>query len=123
MNRDPRVLALLEGLRDSTVSIYFVPDLFAFNLIQARFDLINGIPLVAVRESPFYGVRALAKRLTDVLVAGAATLLLAPVLLLVALGVRLTSPGPDRVPAEALRPRWQGHHGLQISLDDRHRGR
>jgi putative colanic acid biosynthesis UDP-glucose lipid carrier transferase len=94
MNRDPRVVALLEGLRDSTVSIYFVPDLFSFNLIQARFDLINGIPLVAVRESPFYGVRALAKRLTDVLIAGAATLILAPVLAFVAAGVRITSPGP-----------------------------
>jgi putative colanic acid biosynthesis UDP-glucose lipid carrier transferase len=94
MTRDPRVLSLLEGLRDSTVSIYFVPDLFAFNLIQGRFDLINGIPLFAVRESPFYGVRALAKRLTDIAVAGVATLILAPLLLLVAAGVRITSPGP-----------------------------
>ena len=94
MTRDQRVLDLLEGLRDSTVSIYFVPDLFAFNLIQGRVDLINGIPLVAVRESPFYGVRSLAKRLTDILIAGCATLLLSPVLLLVALGVRVTSPGP-----------------------------
>jgi len=94
MTRDQRVLDLLEGLRDSTVSIYFVPDLFAFHLIQGRVDLINGIPLVAVRESPFYGVRALTKRLTDILIAGAATLLLSPVLLLVAVGVRATSHGP-----------------------------
>jgi putative colanic acid biosynthesis UDP-glucose lipid carrier transferase len=94
MNHDPRVLALLEGLRDSTVSIYFVPDLYSFNLIQARFDLIGGIPLVAVRESPFYGVRALAKRLTDIAVGGVATLMLAPVLAFVAIGVRITSPGP-----------------------------
>jgi putative colanic acid biosysnthesis UDP-glucose lipid carrier transferase len=94
MTRDQRVLDLLEGLRDSTVSIYFVPDLFAFNLIQGRVDLINGIPLVAVRESPFYGVRSLVKRLTDILIAGCATLLLSPILLLVALGVRVTSPGP-----------------------------
>jgi putative colanic acid biosynthesis UDP-glucose lipid carrier transferase len=94
MTRDQRVLDLLEGLRDSTVSIYFVPDLFAFNLIQGRVDLINGIPLVAVRESPFYGVRSLAKRLTDILIAGSATLLLSPVLAGVALGVRITSPGP-----------------------------
>ena len=94
MTRDQRVLDLLEGLRDSTVSIYFVPDLFAFNLIQGRIDLINGIPLLAVRESPFYGVRSLAKRLTDILIASAATLVLSPVLLLVALGVRATSPGP-----------------------------
>ena len=47
-----------------------------------------------MRESPFYGVRALAKRLTDILIAGAALLLLSPLLLLVALGVRVTSPGP-----------------------------
>jgi len=94
MTRDQRVVDLLEGLRDSTVSIYFVPDLFAFNLIQGRVDLINGIPLVAVRESPFYGVRSLVKRLTDIVIAGSATLLLSPVLVLVALGVRVTSPGP-----------------------------
>ena len=94
MTREPRVIALLESLRDSTVSIYFVPDLFAFNLIQGRVDMIDGIPLVAVRESPFYGVRSLAKRLTDIAVAGTATLLLSPVLLLVAVGVRVSSPGP-----------------------------
>jgi len=94
MNREPRVMAMLGALRDSTVSIYFVPDLFVFNLIQARFDLINGIPLVAVCESPFYGVRGLAKRLTDIVVSGSAILLLSPLLLLIALGVRTTSPGP-----------------------------
>jgi putative colanic acid biosynthesis UDP-glucose lipid carrier transferase len=94
MNRGPRMTTMLDALRDSTVSIYFVPDLFVFNLIQARFDLINGIPLVAVCESPFYGVRGLVKRLIDIAVSGSAIMLLSPVLLLVALGVRLTSPGP-----------------------------
>jgi putative colanic acid biosysnthesis UDP-glucose lipid carrier transferase len=94
MRRDPRVVKLLEGLRDSTVSIYFLPDIFAFNLIQGRFDMINGIPIVAVRETPFYGVHALAKRFTDLVISGAATLLLAPVLLFVAAGVKITSPGP-----------------------------
>lgn len=94
MHRDPRVLGLLDSLRDSTASIYFVPDLFVFNLIQARFDLINGIPLVAVCESPFYGVRGLAKRLTDILISGLGILVISPLLLALALAVRLTSPGP-----------------------------
>jgi putative colanic acid biosysnthesis UDP-glucose lipid carrier transferase len=94
MNRDPRVLALLEALRDSTVSIYFVPDLFVFNLVQARFDLVHGIPLVAVCESPFYGIDGMAKRLTDMLVAASLIVLISPLLLAVALGVRLSSPGP-----------------------------
>ena len=111
MNRGPRVLQLLEGLRDSTVSIYFVPDIFAFNLIQGRFDLVDGIPLVAVRETPFYGVRAILKRVTDMLVAGVATLLLAPVLAFVAAGVKLTSPGPV-----IFRQRRYGLDGKSITV-------
>ena len=94
MRREPRVLQLLDALRDSTVSVYFVPDLDQFHLIQPRFDRIGGIPLLAVRESPFYGMRGLAKRLFDLLVAGTATLLLVPVLAAIAVGIRLSSPGP-----------------------------
>jgi putative colanic acid biosynthesis UDP-glucose lipid carrier transferase len=94
MNRSPRIIALLDSLRDSTASIYFAPDLFMFNLVQARMDLVNGIPVVAVRESPFYGVHGAAKRICDFLIAALFLLLLAPLLLAVAVGVRLSSPGP-----------------------------
>ena len=94
MNRNPRILAMLEELHDSTASIYFVPDLFAFNLIQARFDILSGIPIVAVRETPFYGASWLVKRVSDVLIASSALLLLIPVLLVVAAAIRLDSRGP-----------------------------
>lgn len=94
MNNDRRVQALLDSLRDSTVSIYFVPDLFVFNLIQARLDHLSGIPVVAVRESPFYGIRGFAKRISDIAIAGAVAAVISPVLLAVAAGVRLNSPGP-----------------------------
>ena len=94
MRREPRVLQILDALRDSTASIYFVPDLGEFNLIQPRFDLLGGIPLLAVRESPFYGIRGLTKRLFDLLVGGLATMLLAPALAIIAAAIRLTSPGP-----------------------------
>src|SRR6185295_8877236 len=45
MAREARILELLETLRDSTASIYFVPDVSVANLIQARIDFVNGIPL------------------------------------------------------------------------------
>lgn len=90
----PRIFDLLNSLRDSTASIYFVPDLKVFELVQPRFELVDGIPVIAVCESPYYGVRGLAKRVSDVCIAGSALLLLSPVLLAVALGVRLSSPGP-----------------------------
>jgi len=94
MSRDARITSLLNALHDSTASIYFVPDLFAFNLIQARFDILGGVPVVAVRETPFYGAAWLAKRISDVGIALAALLLLIPVLAVVAAAIRLDSRGP-----------------------------
>jgi putative colanic acid biosysnthesis UDP-glucose lipid carrier transferase len=94
MTREARILELLSALRDSTVSIYFVPDVSIASLIQARVDLVNGIPVVGVCESPFYGLRGVAKRASDLVLAGLLLLLLWPVFTAVALGVRLSSPGP-----------------------------
>jgi putative colanic acid biosynthesis UDP-glucose lipid carrier transferase len=94
MTPNPRIAQLLQSLQDSTVSIYFAPDLFTFDLIQARVDVIGGMPIVAVRESPFYGARAMVKRLCDLSVALPTLLLSLPLLLFMALGVRLSSPGP-----------------------------
>jgi putative colanic acid biosysnthesis UDP-glucose lipid carrier transferase len=111
MNRDPRVLKLLDALRDSTCSIYFVPDLFTFNLIQARFDLIDGVPLVAVCESPFYGMRGIAKRCCDIAVAMTALLLILPLLLVVAVAIRLDSPG-----AVIFRQKRYGLDGKEITV-------
>ncbi|MGH8264739.1 MAG: undecaprenyl-phosphate glucose phosphotransferase [Steroidobacteraceae bacterium] len=90
----PRLMRLVESLRDSTASIYFVPDLASFEMVQPHFDLVEGIPVIAVCDSPFYGVRALAKRMSDIAVAAIALVLLAPVTLAVAIGVKLSSPGP-----------------------------
>lgn len=94
MTPHPRIVELLNSLRDSTASIYFVPDLKVFELVQPRFDVVEGIPVIAVCESPYYGMRGIAKRLSDIVISGSALLVLSPLLLLVALGVRLSSPGP-----------------------------
>jgi putative colanic acid biosynthesis UDP-glucose lipid carrier transferase len=111
MTRHPRILELLEMLKDSTVSIYFVPDLFVFDLVQARFDLIGGIPVVAVCESPFYGVRGITKRLSDVVIASAILLCIWPLLALIAIGIKLTSPGPV-----LFRQRRYGLDGREIVI-------
>ena len=94
MNAQPRVLKLLDEMQDTTASIYFVPDIFIFDLIQARIDHINGIPVVAVCETPFVGINGMVKRGSDIVFAGLALLLLAPLMLAVAACVKLDSPGP-----------------------------
>ena len=94
MSSQPRILELLHGLRDTTASIYFAPDMTMFDLIQARVGEVDGLPVLAVCESPFHGVQGALKRLIDVAVAGAGLLVLSPLLLAVAIAIRLESPGP-----------------------------
>ncbi len=94
MASQPRILQLLDDLRDTTVSIYFLPDLFLYDMIQARIDSINGVPVVGVCESPFIGVNGIIKRISDILLSSIILILISPVLLALAIGVKLSSPGP-----------------------------
>ena len=94
MASQPRILKLLEDLRDTTASIYFVPDIFVSDLIQARVDSIGGLPVVAVCESPFYGFNALVKRVSDFGLAALILAAISPLMAAIALGVKLSSSGP-----------------------------
>jgi putative colanic acid biosynthesis UDP-glucose lipid carrier transferase len=94
MSTQPRIMALLDGLRDTTASIYFVPDIFVTDLIQGRLSTVAGLPVVAVCESPFTGFNGVIKRTSDIVLSCLILLLIAPIMLIVALGVKLGSPGP-----------------------------
>lgn len=89
-----RVKDLLDELRDSTASIYYVPDVFVFDLIQSRTMNLMGVPVVAMCETPFYGYRGIVKRLTDLALTLPILLVALPIMLIVAFMVKLTSPGP-----------------------------
>lgn len=88
------IIILLDDLKDTTSSIYFVPNFFIADLIQARIDEIGGIPIVAVCETPFFGFNGLIKRASDLVAASLVVCLILPILMILALGVRLSSPGP-----------------------------
>lgn len=90
----PRIGEMIRELRDTTASIYFVPDIFAFDMIQGRLVEINGMPAISVCDTPFYGMDAVSKRATDIILAGLALLFLSPLMALIALAVKLTSAGP-----------------------------
>ncbi len=94
MVAQPRIMKLLDELGDTTASIYFVPDIFVFDLIQARLDSLKGIPVVAVCETPFAGFNSILKRLTDVVFATLILFLVWPLMLAIAVGIKLSSPGP-----------------------------
>jgi len=94
MASQPRIIKLLDELEDTTASIYFLPDIFQTNLIQGRMGQVDGIPVVAVSETPFTGIDGAIKRLADIGFALIILTLISPLLLAISIGVKLSSPGP-----------------------------
>ena len=94
MASQPRILTLLDELHDTTASIYFVPDIFVTDLIQSRMDSVSGLPVVAVCETPFTGLNGMIKRASDIVLSLLILALMSPLLLILALAVKQSSPGP-----------------------------
>lgn len=94
MASQPRILQILDELKDTTASIYFVPDMFITDLIQGRTDAVCGMPVISVCESPFTGTNGAIKRISDIILSLIILVLISPILLAIAVAVRLGSPGP-----------------------------
>lgn len=107
----PRLAELVNALRDTTASVYFVPNVFAFDVIQGRLVEINGMPALSVCETPLQGMGAVGKRALDLVLALLGLVLLAPLMLLIALLIKLTSRGPV-----LFRQRRYGLDGEEIQV-------
>ncbi len=94
LGSQPRIVELLDKLQGTTASLFFVPDVFGISIIQGRLQDMNGVPVVGICETPFTGTNLLVKRLSDVVLASVIVILISPLLLAIAIGVRLSSPGP-----------------------------
>ena len=84
----------LHALRHSTASIRFAPDLFALRLVNHGMSDVLGMPMYDLSTSPMTGVNQLIKWLEDKLLSALILLLISPLMLVLALGVKLTSRGP-----------------------------
>ncbi|HUP91107.1 MAG TPA: undecaprenyl-phosphate glucose phosphotransferase [Solimonas sp.] len=89
-----RVADLIDALGDTTASVYYVPDFKMFDRFDTRMISVESVPMFEIVESPFHGIDGLVKQTFDAVLAGLALLLLALPLAIVALLVKLTSPGP-----------------------------
>ncbi len=94
LGSQPRIIDLLEHLQGTTASIYFVPDVFGISIIQGRLQDMSGVPVVGICETPFTGTNRLIKRVSDIVLSILILLLIFPIMIAVAVGVRLSSPGP-----------------------------
>ncbi len=109
ISAQPRIRRLLDELQDTTASVYFLPDIYIFDLMQARFDNVGGMPVIAICETPFMGLNGMIKRASDIVLGLAIQALLLPVMLIIAVAVKSTSPGPV-----IFRQRRYGLYGEEI---------
>lgn len=89
-----KVLAIMSQCQRRQVSFRIVPDLFQLSLSQVDIDDINGIPLIGVRSAIISETARLLKRLIDVIGSALIIIVLSPLLLAVAILIKLDSPGP-----------------------------
>lgn len=106
-----RIKSIVEQLSDSTVSVYFVPDLFIFDMLGSTLNYIKGIPVFSVHETPFYGVDGAMKRIFDIVFSIFALILIFLPCLFIAVAVKLTSKGPI-----LFKQRRYGFRGEAISV-------
>ena len=94
LTSQPRIQSLLESLQNTTASIHFVPDIFGVSVIQGRLEDMGGVPVVGLMVAPFTGINGFVKRSSDIVLSTLILLLISPVLAVLAVGVKLSSPGP-----------------------------
>ena len=85
---------VLEYLGEETVDVKVVPDLLQYMNIHSGVEELDGLPIVNLAESPLYGWNVVIKRTSDIVLSSLAILVTAPLMLLIALVVKMESRGP-----------------------------
>ena len=94
MQQDQPVQLLVSQLARLPVQVTFVPDIYGVKLLNHSIADIAGLPVIHLMDSPLSGVKGIIKTIEDKVLAGLILLVASPLMLLIALGVKLSSPGP-----------------------------
>jgi len=94
-SRESEIKQLLTELSDTTVRVKYLPDFFSYDLIHSSMTTISGMPVINIYDSPLNDPgKATIKRLEDIICSILILILFSPVILLIALGIKLNSPEP-----------------------------
>jgi len=106
LRAEDRIREVLNAVRQTTAVVRFVPDIQSFHLLHHSVTEVVGLPVLNLTDSPHTGIDSTLKTIED-LVLGAVLLVLAlPLLVAIAIGVKLSSPGP--VLYRQARITWNG---------------
>jgi len=95
LRAEHKIKQILNELTDTTSVVKFVPDLFTFDLMYAKSSELNGIPVFSVYDTPLSSTsNQILKRLEDITLSTIILILISPIMLILAIGVKISSPGP-----------------------------
>jgi putative colanic acid biosysnthesis UDP-glucose lipid carrier transferase len=106
LRAEERVKAILHELRHHTITTRFVLDIFGLDLLNHSIADLAGFPVLNIRSTPMMGINRLIKAFEDRMMAAIILLIISPLLVLIALGIKCTSRGP--VLFKQLRNGWDG---------------
>lgn len=94
LHNDKQVRTLVAHLNHLPVKVTFVPDIYGVQLLNHSIGEVAGFPVIHLMDSPLSGVKGWVKALEDKVLASIILLAAAPLMLFLAIGVKLSSPGP-----------------------------
>ena len=89
-----RLTAVLSGIGDDPIAIHLVPDVFSLVPARGGIEEFEMVPFIHLRESRLYGLNRVLKRAFDLVFGGLGLAVAAPIMLAIAVGLKLTTPGP-----------------------------
>ena len=106
LRAEARIRQCVEALRATSAIIRFVPDIYGFHLLNHSITEIAGMPVLNLTDTPMTGVRSAWKTVEDMLLGAVLFATMLPFILLIAIGVKLSSRGPVIYAQE--RVTWNG---------------
>lgn len=94
MSSDERISEILKALGDTTATVHLVPDFVVYDLLHSRWQSIGATHTLSVYDTPIDGLNGWLKRLVDLVFASVILAAISPLLLAIAVAVKLSSPGP-----------------------------
>lgn len=106
-----QVVRISLHLQQHPVMVHMVPGVLDLAFARTPVETLGGVPLISLRESALNELQRAFKRLFDMVASGGLLLLLSPLMLIIALLIRLESPGPVFFRQERI-----GEHGRRFKM-------
>lgn len=114
LRAEERVREIVHNLRNVTATIRFVPDIFTFRLLNHSISEISGLPVLNLTETPMHGLNRIIKWLEDKILSLFILVFIFPLIIVISIGVKLTSPGPIFYRQERIG--WNGKSFMMLKF-------